>query len=105
LLAWCSLLSCSKDNGGGADVKTRSLGHASEQLLVAGWTMVQVKGHFGEPHIRSATETRKPAYGLPADMPEYDQQWVYIDAGKMTNTLVYFRHGRVVLAIREWTDF
>ncbi|MHC4504577.1 MAG: hypothetical protein ACYTFI_14830 [Planctomycetota bacterium] len=86
-------------------VPARSLGHASEELLINGWSRDAVLKTFGRPTERKSARFRMLAYGVPESLPEFDEQWVYIYAGELTNVVVYFHKGQVVLAIREWSDF
>ena len=80
----------------------KSIGHASRQLLIEGWDTRAVQKQFGvAPKIRKAS-FMPSTYGHK--FPDgVDEQWLYpMDMG---HRLIAFRHGRVILAIEEWSDF
>jgi hypothetical protein len=84
-------------------VPTRPLSHASRQLLIDGWTPERVQGLHGKPKETRRTQFTAPKYGVPKALPEMDEQWYF--PLEMGHRLVFFKQGKVVLAIEEWSDF
>src|SRR6476620_9945723 len=86
------------------EVPSKWTGHASRELLIAGWDAPAVQKQFGAPaHTRKA-DFHQPMYRnakLPATV---DEEWSY-PSTTMGHRLIYFSRGRVVLAIEEWSDF
>jgi hypothetical protein len=82
---------------------TKSLGHASQQLLIDGWTPQQVEERYGKPQEVKRSQFMSPKYGVPKSLPEMDEQWYF--PYDMGHKLVCFKEGKVVLAIEEWSDF
>jgi len=86
------------------EVPSKWTGHASRELLIAGWYASAVTEQFGAPAKTRKADFTQPAYGgkVPANV---DEQWAYPYANNMGHRLIYFSRGRVVLAIEEWSDF
>jgi hypothetical protein len=84
-------------------VPAKSLGHASRQLLIDGWTRDRVEKTYGKPKETKRSQFTVPKYGNPKSLPEMDEQWYF--SLEMGHRLVCFKQGKVVLAIEEWSDF
>ncbi len=93
--------------GGGQEIRLvageipyRVLGPRTHRLEIDGADHDAVREVLGSPLRRSDGPVAYPRNGLPKEVPDYDEQWVYERSGEQT--LVYFEDGRVVLAIHEW---
>ena len=83
-------------------IKTKTLTHGSQQLLIGGWSQQQVKQHYGTPKKKVISDFKRPNYRAPRVLPKCDEQWFYpLNLG---HRLIYFEKGKVVLAVEEWSD-
>jgi hypothetical protein len=81
------------------------LTHASRQIHVEGESRGQIQKRWGTPQSKLAKNFREPKYRWPAQIPLFNEQWVYTLTKQMGWRLVYFNKGRVVLCVEEWSDF
>ena len=85
-------------------VERKMIGHASAELLLQGKSEEDICRLLGKPVKRIQTPPFKELKYHPSMViPEADTQWIF--AKDMEWTVVYFKSGRVVLAIQEWSDF
>jgi hypothetical protein len=86
-----------------ANIQSKTLTHASRELMLSGKTRDYLRSIFGDPtEIRTASfEERR--YSAPAKVPAFDEQWIY--RRQMGHLLLYFQNGLVVCAVEEWSDF
>ena len=83
-------------------VAFKRLGHASLRILIDGWSTRAVSKQFGAAPKFRKTNFVRSSYGH--EVPKGgDEQWIY--PMNMGHRLIAFRHGRVILAIEEWSDF
>ena len=102
LAAGCESVSPEEEE---ASLDAKMLTHASRQLIITDWTENRVRRRWGEPSEVHEGDFFAPRYGQPATMPSADRQWVYVEPAKLSHRLIWFRDGKVVLAVEEWSDF
>jgi hypothetical protein len=79
------------------------LSHASRKLPLDGMTEQQIRKQFGDPAGILTKNFQPLSYGRPLIPAEADTQWIYLKS--MEHTFIYFRGDRVILAVKEWSDF
>jgi hypothetical protein len=102
MLCAIMLVSCQH---AGRPISYSTLTHASREVLVQGWSQADVSAVFGAPKERRTTEFRPLKYGVPKQLPAFDEQWIYYEDGGMRIKLVFFAKDAVVLVIDEWSDY
>jgi hypothetical protein len=86
-----------------ANIPSKSLSHASRELVLRGKSHDYIRSIFGEPtEIRTAS-FEELRYGQPAKLPYHDEQWIF--RRPMGHLFVYFQNELVVYAAEEWSDF
>jgi hypothetical protein len=81
----------------------KPLSHASCALAIEGWDEDAVREAFGETPEILRPPSAELMYGQPQETPPADEQWVY--ARTLEHVVLYFKDGKVVLAVAEWSDW
>jgi hypothetical protein len=84
-------------------IEAEELTHASRLIHLAGISRAEVDDLLGAPSKIVFKEFSPPAYGQPKSLPPLDEQWIFV--APMTHLYIYLFHGKVVLAVEEWSDF
>ncbi len=87
----------------GTPLPVRPLSHASCALAIEGRDAAWVREEFGETPEIVRPPFAELTYGQPPDPPAADEQWVYRES--LQHLVLYFKDGKVVLAVAEWTDW
>ena len=86
-----------------AGIGSAEQGHAYCKLLLEEKSKAFVVKTLGEPREKRTSDFAVPMYGSTDDFPEFDEQWIY--TASLERVLIYFKRGKVTLAIDEWSDW
>ncbi len=86
-------------------METKELGHSCHQLLIDGVDKTKVEVLLGKPTTMQTENFRAPKYIKIENLPSHDEQWTYIKSEKLETYLIYFKSGKVVFALKEWSDW
>lgn len=92
-------------NIGAESMETKELGHSCHQLLIDGVDKTKVEVLLGKPTTMQTENFRAPKYIKIENLPSHDEQWTYIKSEKLETYLIYFKSGKVVFALKEWSDW
>ena len=84
-------------------VRTTLLGHYTYKLYMDGWTKAQVRTQYGAPKEINTTKFRATAYHVVKALPSADTQWYYPSG--LSHRIIWFKEGKVVLALQENSTF
>jgi hypothetical protein len=77
-------------------------GYCSTRLLIDGWSRKHVQSWFGKPRSLLSSGT---LFLSSNDAKTYDEAWRYAMMPGIGGMTIYFKQGKVVYAVEEWSDF
>ena len=110
LAGWALLAGCRTAGPGAAPGASEGSYYRISGFCIAPIKEIQLgAGHdevtrlLGIPRLRLKTDFKQPNRVELAELPKFDEEWGWFEG--MENRWVFFRNGRVVAALLEWSDF